>query len=93
VPFERLAEGTSIATLAVIAAVNLSLLRLRRRRVHSAHPRARPDPGTSGGAGDVSGDDRRGASGMTGRGLRSKPMTKTMRPRGSATLMLQPLRS
>ena len=40
VPFERLAEGTSIATLAVFAAVNLSLLRLRRRRVHSPHPHA-----------------------------------------------------
>ena len=38
---ERLAEGTSIATLAVFAAVNLSLLRLRRRKVPSPHPHAR----------------------------------------------------
>ena len=30
---------------------------------------------------------------MTGRGFKSKPITKTMRPRPSATLMLQPLRS
>ena len=41
VPFERLAEGTSIATLAVFAAVNLSLLRLRLRRVHVASPHVR----------------------------------------------------
>jgi amino acid transporter len=40
VPFERLAEGTSLATLAVFAAVNLSLLRLRGRRAHSPHPHA-----------------------------------------------------
>jgi amino acid transporter len=40
VPFERLAEGTSLATLAVFATVNLSLLRLRARREHSPHPHA-----------------------------------------------------
>jgi|RhiMethySRZTD1v2_1073278.scaffolds.fasta_scaffold73695_3 APA family basic amino acid/polyamine antiporter len=38
VPFERLAEGTSLATLAVFALVNLSLLRLRHRRVRSPGP-------------------------------------------------------
>lgn len=32
VPFERLAESTSLATLAVFASVNLSLLKLRHRR-------------------------------------------------------------
>jgi amino acid transporter len=41
VPFERLAEGTSLATLAVFALVNLSLLRLRARREPSPHPHAR----------------------------------------------------
>jgi amino acid transporter len=41
VPFERLAESTSLATLAVFALVNLSLLRLRRRNVHTAGPHAR----------------------------------------------------
>lgn len=41
VPFERLAEGTSLATLAVFAMVNLSLLRLRHRKVHSPSPHAR----------------------------------------------------
>jgi amino acid transporter len=40
VPFERLAEATSLATLAVFAAVNLSLLRVRRRREPSPHPHA-----------------------------------------------------
>jgi len=40
VPFERLAESTSLATLAVFAAVNLSLLRVRARRDRSAHPHA-----------------------------------------------------
>ena len=40
VPFERLAEGTSLATLAVFATVNLALLRLRARREHSPHPHA-----------------------------------------------------
>lgn len=40
VPFERLAEGTSLATLAVFALVNLSLLRLRHRKVHSPGPHA-----------------------------------------------------
>jgi amino acid transporter len=40
VPFERLAEGTSIATLIVFALVNLSLLRLRRRKVTSPGPHA-----------------------------------------------------
>jgi len=38
VPFERLAEGTSIATLIVFALVNLSLLRLRHRKVTSPGP-------------------------------------------------------
>lgn len=38
IPFERLAEGTSLATLLVFALVNLSLLRLRRRQVHSHAP-------------------------------------------------------
>jgi amino acid transporter len=38
VPFERLAEGTSLATLVVFALVNLSLLRLRHRRVRSPGP-------------------------------------------------------
>lgn len=37
-PLERLAEGTSLATLVVFALVNLSLLRLRHRRVRSAGP-------------------------------------------------------
>ncbi len=41
VPFERLAESTSLATLAVFALVNLSLLRLRQRNVHSHGPHAR----------------------------------------------------
>ena len=41
VPFETLAEGTSLATLAVFALVNLSLLRLRHRRhvTHGPHVR------------------------------------------------------
>lgn len=38
VPFERLAEGTSLATLVVFALVNLSLLRLRHRRVRAPRP-------------------------------------------------------
>jgi amino acid transporter len=38
VSFERLAEGTSLATLVVFALVNLSLLRLRHRRVRSPGP-------------------------------------------------------
>jgi amino acid transporter len=38
VPFASLAEGTSIATLAVFALVNLALLWLRYRRVPSAGP-------------------------------------------------------
>jgi APA family basic amino acid/polyamine antiporter len=41
VPFERLAEGTSIATLVVFALVNLSLLRLRHGRVHTHGPHVR----------------------------------------------------
>ncbi|MCW5691859.1 MAG: amino acid permease [Pseudolabrys sp.] len=41
VPFERLAEGTSIATLLVFAAVNLSLLRVRHRRIRAAGPHVR----------------------------------------------------
>jgi len=35
VPFERLAEGTSLATLVVFALVNLSLLRLRHSKFHT----------------------------------------------------------
>ena len=41
VPFERLAEGTSLATLAVFALVNLSLLRLRQQKVHTHGPHVR----------------------------------------------------
>jgi amino acid transporter len=41
VPFERLAEGTSLATLIVFALVNLSLLRLRLRKIHTATPHVR----------------------------------------------------
>jgi len=38
VPFEWLAESTSLATLVVFALVNLALLRLRQRRVRSHGP-------------------------------------------------------
>jgi len=41
VPFERLAEVTSLATLVVFALVNLSLLRLRHRGVRSPGPHVR----------------------------------------------------
>jgi amino acid transporter len=41
VPFERLAEATSLATLGVFAAVNLSLLRLRARHERSTHAHVR----------------------------------------------------
>lgn len=41
VSFEQLAEGTSLATLVVFALVNLSLLRLRHRRVRSPGPHVR----------------------------------------------------
>ncbi len=41
VPFERLAEGTSLATLVVFALVNLALLRLHRRRITSPGPHVR----------------------------------------------------
>jgi basic amino acid/polyamine antiporter, APA family len=41
VPFERLAEGTSLATLVVFALVNLSLLRLRRAKFHTHGPHVR----------------------------------------------------
>ena len=41
VPFERLAEGTSLATLIVFALVNLSLLRLRHRKHHTDGPHVR----------------------------------------------------
>jgi amino acid transporter len=41
VPFERLAEGTSLATLVVFALVNLSLLRLRHRKFHTPGPHVR----------------------------------------------------
>ncbi len=37
-PLEGLAETTSIATLVVFALVNISLLRLRYRRIHTAGP-------------------------------------------------------
>jgi amino acid transporter len=40
-PLERLAEGTSLATLVVFALVNLSLLRLRHRGVRSTGPHVR----------------------------------------------------
>jgi amino acid transporter len=40
-PLERLAESTSIATLATFALVNLSLLRVRLRKVHSSAPHVR----------------------------------------------------
>jgi basic amino acid/polyamine antiporter, APA family len=38
VPLTQLAEGTSLATLAVFALVNLALLRLRYRGVRSDNP-------------------------------------------------------
>jgi len=41
IPFERLAEGTSLATLVVFALVNLALLRLRHRHVHTHRPHVR----------------------------------------------------
>lgn len=41
VPLEPLAEGTSLVTLVVFALVNLSLLRLRYRRVQSTSPHVR----------------------------------------------------
>jgi amino acid transporter len=41
IPFEGLAEGTSIATLIVFAAVNASLLRVHRRRIRSHGPHVR----------------------------------------------------
>ncbi len=41
VAFERLAEATSLATLLVFALVNLSLLRLRHRQVHTPGPHVR----------------------------------------------------
>jgi len=40
-PIEQLAEGTSLATLATFALVNLSLLRIRMRRIHSTAPHVR----------------------------------------------------
>lgn len=40
-PLERLAESTSLATLATFALVNLSLLRVRWRGVHTAIPHVR----------------------------------------------------
>ena len=40
-PFERLAESTSLATLVVFALVNLALLRLRHRQVHTHGPHVR----------------------------------------------------
>src|SRR5512143_782654 len=44
VPFERLAESTSLATLSVFALVNLSLLWLRHRRIHTHEPHVRMPP-------------------------------------------------
>ena len=41
IPFERLAESTSLATLVVFALVNLALLRLRHRQVHTPGPHVR----------------------------------------------------
>ena len=41
IPFERLAESTSLATLVVFALVNLALLRLRHRHVHTPGPHVR----------------------------------------------------
>ena len=41
VPFVRLAEGTSLATLVVFALVNLALLRLRHRKLHTDVPHIR----------------------------------------------------
>ncbi|HSP50691.1 MAG TPA: amino acid permease [Pseudolabrys sp.] len=41
VPFVRLAEGTSLATLVVFALVNLALLRLRHRKLHTDGPHIR----------------------------------------------------
>jgi amino acid transporter len=38
IPFERLAESTSLATLVVFALVNLALLRLRHKRLQSHGP-------------------------------------------------------
>jgi amino acid transporter len=38
IPFERLAESTSLATLVIFALVNLALLRLRYRRVQTHGP-------------------------------------------------------
>lgn len=40
-PLERLAESTSLATLVVFALVNLALLRLRHRHVHTPGPHVR----------------------------------------------------
>ncbi len=40
-PLERLAEWTSVATLIVFALVNLSLLHIRRRRIHVPGPHVR----------------------------------------------------
>jgi APA family basic amino acid/polyamine antiporter len=41
IPFELLAESTSLATLVVFALVNLALLRLRHRHVHTHGPHVR----------------------------------------------------
>jgi basic amino acid/polyamine antiporter, APA family len=41
IPFERLAEGTSLASLVVFALVNLALLRLRHCRIHTDGPHVR----------------------------------------------------
>ena len=41
IPFERLAKSPSLATLVVFALVNLALLRLRHRQVHTQGPHVR----------------------------------------------------
>jgi amino acid transporter len=40
-PIEKLAEATSVSTLATFALVNLSLLRIRSRHIHSSAPHVR----------------------------------------------------
>ena len=59
IPFERLAESTSLATLVVFALVNLALLRLRHRQVHTHGPHVqRSALGAGGGICGLRGDDR-----------------------------------
>ena len=88
VPFERLAEGTSLATLVVFALVNLSLLRLRHRRVHTRRPAcARAALGAGGGTRHLSRDDGDGNFRVmqTGCGrLRSSPNACRLKPQHCA---------